>query len=133
MQRGVVQALNTGPQAMVENSMWEIGKHYYAILLEPGGAWTCVNDKKWETLPNEYKTVLMEEGVNYVKKIQGWYDTEAGRQKARLADKGVVIHEPSKAEMDAWRNAAKPIWDSFAQKDPKNKQALDLVKKALGY
>ena len=133
MQRGVVQALNTGPQAMVENSMWEIGKHYYAIRLEPGGAWTCTNDSRWSELPTEYQAVLMEEGVNYVEKIQGWYDTEADKQKARLAEKGITIHEPTKAEMDAWRNAAQPIWNNFAQQNPKNKQALDLVKKALGY
>lgn len=133
MQRGVVQALNTGPQAMVENSLFEAGKNYYAVRLEPGGAWTCVNDKKWEALPNEYKTVLMEEMVAGMKKIQGWYDKEADKWKLLLVVKGVTVNEPTKAEMDVWRSKGRVIWDSWAAKAPKNKQALDLVTKALGY
>lgn len=133
MQRGVVQALNTGPQAMVENSMWEIGKYYYAIRLEPGCSWTAVNKKKWEDLPEEYKKVLNEEVAAATKRIREKYDKEVNRQKGILKDKGVVIIEPSKREIDAWRKAAQSIWNSWAEKNPKNKQALELALKALGF
>lgn len=133
MQRGVVDALNTGPQAMVENSMWEIGKAYYAIRLEPSGSWTAVNDTKWANLPAEYKTILQEEVANYQQRIMAKYDKEADKQKQTLADKGITINEPKDAEVKAWRDAARAIWDTWAAKDPKNKQALDIATKALGY
>jgi len=132
MQRGVVQGLNTGPQAMVENSMWEIGKYYYAVRLEPGCAWTAVNQKKWDGLPGEYKKVLQEEVAAATKRIRDKYDKEVNKQKAALSDKGIIINEPSKAEIDAWRKAAQSIWNPWAEKAAKNKQALDLAKKALG-
>jgi TRAP-type C4-dicarboxylate transport system substrate-binding protein len=133
MQRGVVQGLNTGPQAMVENSMWEIGKYYYAVRLEPSCAWTAVNKKKWDALPEEYKKVLQEEVAAATKRIRDKYDKEVNKQKATLADKGIIINEPSKAEIDAWRKAAQSIWNPWAEKNPKNKEALDLSRKALGF
>jgi len=133
MQRGVVDALNTGPQAMASNSMWEIGKFYYAVRLEPSGAWNCVNTEKWMSLPPEYQTVLMEEGVAAQKRVQDKYDGLADAEKATLAANGIAINEPSQAEIDAWRDAAMAIWDKWAAEDPVNKQALDLSKKALGF
>lgn len=133
MQRGVVGALNTGPQAMAENSMWEVGKYYYAIRLEPSGCWMGVNEKKWEGLPAEYKTILQEEVTNWQKRIMDNYDKEVGIQKQRLVDKGIIINEPKKAEVNAWQDAARTIWSTWAAKDPKNKQALDISTKALGF
>ena len=132
MQRGVVDALNTGPQAMVENSMWEVGKYYYAIRLEPGVTWTAVNEKKWENLPAEYKTILLEELADCQKRIMDSYDKEVGRQKQILADKGITINEPSEAEIKAWVEASRSLWDTWAAKDPKNKEALEGATKALG-
>jgi TRAP-type C4-dicarboxylate transport system substrate-binding protein len=133
MQRGVVDALNTGPQAMASNSMWEIGKYYYAVRLEPGGAWNCVNTEKWLSLPPEYQTALMEEGIAAQQRIQEKYDGLANAEKATLAENGIEINEPSQAETDAWRNAARTIWDNWAAEDPLNKQGLDLAKQALGF
>ena len=133
MQRGVVQGLNTGPQAMVENSMWEIGKYYYAVRLEPSCAWTAVNKKKWDALPEEYKQVLQEEVAAATKRIRDKYDKEVNKQKAALSDKGIIINEPSKAEIDAWRKAAQSIWNPWAEKNPKNKEALDISRKVLGF
>ena len=133
MQRGVVDALNTGPQAMASMSMWEIGKYYYAVRLEPGGAWNCVNTDKWMSLPPEYQTALMEEGIAAQTRIQEKYDGLADAEKAKLVANGIEINEPSQAEIDAWRNAAKAIWDNWAVENPSNKQALDLCKQALGF
>jgi TRAP-type C4-dicarboxylate transport system substrate-binding protein len=133
MQRGVVDALNTGPQAMAANSMWEIGTHYYAVRLEPGGAYTIVNNEKWMSLPPEYQTALMEEGVANQIRLQEKYDGQADLEKQTLLDKGITINEPSQAEIDAWRNAASQIWDQWAAEDPMNQQALDLAKAALGF
>ena len=133
MQRGVVQGLNTGPQAMVENSMWEVGKYYYSVRLEPSCAWTAVNKQKWDALPQEYKKVLEEEVTAATKRIRDKYDTEVNKQKSALIAKGIVIREPSKAEVDAWRKAAAPNWNTWVEKSPKNKVALDLSKKALGF
>jgi len=133
MQRGVVDALNTGPQAMAANSMWEIGKHYYAIRLEPGGAYTVVNNEKWLSLPPEYQTILMEEGVANQIRLQDKYDGQADIEKQTLVDHGITINEPSQAEIDAWRNAASQIWDKWAKEDPQNQKALDLCKKAMGF
>jgi TRAP-type C4-dicarboxylate transport system substrate-binding protein len=132
MQRGVMDALNTGPQSMVANSMWEIGKHYYAVRLEPGGCWNSVNEEEWASLPNEYKMVLIEENATTIQTLQNQYDGLSGEKKAVLAEHGVIINEPSQAEIDAWRNVAFTIWDKWAKEDPQNQVALDLAKKALG-
>ncbi len=132
MQRGVMDALNTGPQAMVENSMWEIGSHYYAIRLEPGVTWTAVNEKKWKDLPAEYKTILSEELAECQKRIMTNYEVEVGKQKQVLVSKGITMHEPSAAENKAWIDASRGLWAKWAAKDAKNKRALDDSVKALG-
>jgi TRAP-type C4-dicarboxylate transport system substrate-binding protein len=132
MQRGVMDALNTGAQSMVENSMWEIGKHYYAIRLEPGVTWTAVNEKKWKDLPAEYKTILSEELAECQKRIMANYDVEVGKQKQILVGKGIAIHEPSAAESKAWVDASRSLWATWAAKDARNKQALEASVKALG-
>jgi TRAP-type transport system periplasmic protein len=132
MQRGVMSGLNTGPQAMLENSMYESAKYYYSVRLEPGGAWPSVNKAKWDALPADYQKVFQEEVVAATKRIRDKYDKEVDKQKQALADKGVKINEPSKTDIDAWRKAAQTYWGQWAAKDPKNKQALDLANKAIG-
>jgi TRAP-type transport system periplasmic protein len=131
MQRGVVDAVNTGPNGMVMASLWEVGKHYYAVELEPSGAWVGVNNEKWEKLPTEYKKIVEEENTAMIKAMYDKHETSTIEQQNILVKNGVIIHQLSEEEIKVWRDAGKPIWEEWAQQDPRNQKALDATMKAL--
>lgn len=131
MQRGVVDAVNTGPNGMVMASLWEVGKYYYAVGLEPSGSWIVANNKKWNDLPPEYKKIIEEENVAMIKAMYDKYLTSTREQQDILVKNGVMINQPSQEEIKAWRDAGKPIWEEWAQQDPRNRKALDAAIKAL--
>lgn len=131
MQRGVVDVVNTGPVGMVDMSLYEIGKDYYAIGLQPSGAWLGVNNQKWNELPDIYKKIVEEENVAMLDAMYAKWESSTKEQQDILVKNGVIIHKPAESEIKAWEEKAAPIWEEWAQKDPKNQKALDAAKKAL--
>lgn len=132
LQRGVVDAVNTGVSGMYDRSLQEVAKYYYPLSLPRGGCYLVVNNDEWEALPDEYRTIVQEEAdkagqyylTNYEKELKVYVD--------KLLNEGVQFMEIPAEGTAAWQAAAGPIWDNWAKADPRNQEALTLAKKALG-
>jgi len=132
MQRGVVAAANTGTPAMVDRSLHEVGKYLYRFGGPPASQYLVVNIDAFDDLPDRYKRVLFQEG---------WELTDRAKETVLRVD-GAAVDEMKKAGVEefqiptdqrqALREMATPLWQEWADQNPKNQEALDLAKKALG-
>lgn len=133
MQRGVVDAMNTGPQAMADNSMYEVGTYYYAVELPPSITWLCVNSEEFAKLPSEWQDIMREEALTTQEYIR--YEALPGltdEKRGVLEANGVEINFLSDDEIAAWRAAAEDIWATWAAADPEHQEVLDIARKAIG-
>jgi len=131
IQRGVLDGLVTGSNAMVSLSVWELGNSYYSVGLASGGAWIIVNQEKWDSLPSEYQKIVEEENITTLKAIYDGNMAAENKDQAKLVKNGVIINQPNEAEIKAWRDNARPIWEEWAQQDSQNRKVLDSILKAL--
>jgi TRAP-type C4-dicarboxylate transport system substrate-binding protein len=132
MQRGVVDGFITGPPAAEAIPVWEIGTQFYPIGLPGGGRFLVVNTKAFESLPEEYQKILVEEGEKYGESARQGVAGEVKEALAAFEEHGMTLNELSSAEREAWRAAALPLWDEFAKADPNNAKVLEMAKEVLG-
>jgi TRAP-type C4-dicarboxylate transport system substrate-binding protein len=131
MQRGVIDGLITGVQAMHGSAMYEVSFNVYPISLPPVSMWTIVNVELFEALPEFYKTVLLEEAkvaheeivLHYPKYVEGEY--------LALGSLGMTRRALTDAEQAAWQAKAIALWDTWAD-TPERKEALRIAKQVMG-
>jgi len=132
MQRGVVDAYLTGPPAAMGASAWEIASQFYPVAHPGGMEWLVVSTKAFEALPDEYKTILIEETPKWGEDCRKGVVSEVENALATLEEHGMTMNELTPAEREAWRKAAMAIWDEWAAGDPANAKALEIAKEAMG-
>ena len=132
LQRGVIDAVNTGINGMIDRSLYEVAKYYYPLALPRSGCYLGVNTKKFEALPAEYKKILIEESKNTQDHFAKIYNSQYEQLLRQLFDKGVKRMEIPDAGTRAWQDAAGPVWNKWASANPDNQPALSSVKTALG-
>jgi C4-dicarboxylate-binding protein DctP len=115
LQQGLIDGLNGPIDIYLTYKWYEHIKHItmanYSTIFYP---WV-VNKQWWDELSDEHKVIIQEAA-----------DTAIANHWQRLADLrsssidelralGVEIHEPSDAEIEAWRDITAHVWESFAQ------------------
>ena len=132
MQRGVVDAYMTGPPAAAGGSAWDVANQFYPVAHPGGMEWLVISTKALETLPDDYKTVLIEEASVWGEDCRKGVASEVESALSTLEEHGMTMNDLSSAERDAWREAAMTVWAEWAAADPSNAEAIELAKKAMG-
>jgi len=132
LQRGAVDGVVTSAAAMIETSLYEVGKNFYGVGLAPGCSWAFVNTKAYNALPDSYKTVLAEEFDASFETIRGLYTVSIDESWDKLRSLGVTVNELPSDVVDTWIAAAIPNWETWGMEKPGNQEVLDAARKALG-
>jgi TRAP-type C4-dicarboxylate transport system substrate-binding protein len=94
--------------------------------------WLVISAKALDTLPDEYKKVLVEEANKWGEDCRAGVANEVKNALATLEQNGMTMNELTSTEREAWRTAAMTVWDEWATTDPSNAEALKLAKAAMG-
>jgi len=94
--------------------------------------WLVISTKALETLPDEYKTILIEEASKWGEDCRKGVASEVEGALAKLEEHGMTMNDLTPAEREAWRKAALTVWDEWSATDPSNAEALELAKQAMG-
>jgi C4-dicarboxylate-binding protein DctP len=110
LQTGVVDGTENPPSNMYTQKMHEVQKH--ATMTNHGylGYAVIVNKKFWEGLPADVRATLegaMNEATVFANAIAQTENDDA--VKAMKASGKTAFHDPSAAEIDAWRKALLPV------------------------
>ena len=132
LQRGVVDAVNTGVSGMYDRKLQEVASYYYPLSLPRGGCYLVINNDNWNDLPDDYKKILQEEADKAAQWYITNYEYELQVYRDKLISEGVQFMEIPAEGIAAWQAGAGPIWDEWAKADPRNQATLEKAKKALG-
>jgi TRAP-type C4-dicarboxylate transport system substrate-binding protein len=133
MQRGVVDAANTGVTNYVALALYEVGKSYYDLGFAPAASWLIWNKEKFEALPEEYQTILREETKATEEYMRANLEQTIKDCIAKMAEEGCTINYLSENVKAEIRSAAKPLWEEWASRGAVEKETLEAARKALGY
>ncbi|MDY8110187.1 DctP family TRAP transporter solute-binding subunit [Fulvimarina sp. 2208YS6-2-32] len=117
LQQGVVDGQeNPIGAVIIPQRVYEVQKYLTAWHYSYDPIFIGVSKTLWESWDEATKQMVQaaaEEAMEYQKTITR-EDTEKGA--AYLKEQGMEIYEPSAEEVDAFRQATKPAFDSWAQK-----------------
>jgi TRAP-type transport system periplasmic protein len=132
LQRGVIEAANTGTPAMVDRSLHEVGKYLYRFGGPPANQYLVYNVAAFDALPPAYKRALFQEGWLLTDRAKKTVLDEDGKAVKLMKAAGVQEFQIGEDQRAKLRQLAEPLWGEWAGQNPQNKQALDLAKEALG-
>lgn len=137
LQKGIVQ----GAMYPVEtNKGWRMGEVVDYLTMNTSVAYTSslyvvMNKKKWEQIPDDLKSVIMEINAEWADKHgQAWDDSDQeGMAFLESLNREVIVL--SDVEAARWQAAVAPVIDAYIEKMNKNgfngEQIVDLVKTTL--
>ena len=136
LQRGVVDGAMTSATNAEPMKFFEVSKYLnYWFLTRASLEWLAVNQKAWDTLPNDLQQVVLDalKAVRFEGKE--WEDAKAwdDRARRRVQELGMTIVDPPQEELHKARAVSRSAWERWLKRTGGDgKRALDLALKALG-
>lgn len=129
--RGVIDGALTASSGY--GYVWrDLLKYSYRLNVSFIDSLILVNKDAWEKLPPDTRTKVQALVTEHTAKMTAAMAAEDQDVTKKLADGGMVITEPSKAELaDAERRIA-PYWKEWGEKRPAAAEALQRVRAAVG-
>ena len=128
LEKGTIDAAEwVGPYDDEKLGLYKIAKYYYYPGWWEGGPELdlFVNTKAWSELPKDYQSILeaacAEANVDMVAK----YDSVNPGALRRLVAAGVQLRPFPRSIMEASYNAAREVYDGFAETNPKFKKVYE--------
>lgn len=131
LQRGTIDAANSGMSSFVERKYYEVTKYISCPDFNHGMAVALINKKKWDSLPGDVQKLMLEAATE----AQLWTRKEAEKADTEsltiLKEKGMDVYDPPEKEKNRWREACKPLQDSYYVKraGEKAKMVLEIGEK----
>ena len=130
MATGLMSGIIAWPEAIVAYRLYEVAP--YLLDIQFGGATSkaiVVNQKTWNRLPQEVKTVLSEVANDYRDELAKTTDEIAARSRVEFVEAGGTIIPVSQADRRAWAQRLPDLagaWvESMNKKGLPGKQILD--------
>lgn len=99
-------AVNIYSARMYESQPFMIrDRHTYNVFIFK------VNGKVWKSLPERLRAIIESTAAevrDFQRKLNRAVDDDFVR---RLRDRGMTVHEPSRAELEAWKDATAPLYE----------------------
>ncbi|MEL4024262.1 TRAP transporter substrate-binding protein DctP [Lysinibacillus endophyticus] len=129
MERKMIDGFVTGNSSIIDRSFYEVTKYAVDMALThtsfPAGA----NLDWWNGLPEDVQQAILEAGTvaSEVSREKAYEDDKVYKEK--MLENGMVIHELTEEEYQAWYNSANTLKEEFASKSDRAKQLIESVQK----
>lgn len=128
LQRNTVDGATSGTTAMLQRKYHEVTKYltinnysYLEFVL-------AINKKYWDDLPSKTQQLLTETAREAEVWIREQAKKEDEKTAKQLEENGMEVYVVPAEDLPEWKEAAKPVWDIFANTaGDLGKELLDMV------
>ena len=124
IQRGTIDGQTSGTTAMRDRKMYEVHKYLTVTNHASPEFIVDINEKSYSKLNANQKKALDAAAIEVRDMIRANAKAEDLKALADLKAKGMEVYEVPENELQAWRDATKPVWDLFIKENGKFGQEL---------
>lgn len=124
IQRGTIDGQTSGTTAMRDRKMYEVHKYLTVTNHASPEFIVAINEKSYSKLNADQKKALDAAALEVRDMIRANAKAEDLKALADLRAKGMEVYEVPENELQAWRDATKPVWDLFIKENGKFGQEL---------
>ena len=124
IQRGTIDGQTSGTTAMRDRKMYEVHKYLTVTNHASPEFIVAINEKSYSKLNADQKKALDAAAIEVRDMIRANAKAEDLKALADLKAKGMEVYEVPENELQAWRDATKPVWDLFIRENGKFGQEL---------
>ncbi|MBQ7021447.1 MAG: TRAP transporter substrate-binding protein DctP [Phascolarctobacterium sp.] len=124
IQRGTLDGQTSGTTAMRDRKMYEVHKYLTVTNHASPEFIVAINEKSYSKLNADQKKALDAAALEVRDMIRANAKAEDLKALADLKAKGMEVYEVPENELQAWRDATKPVWDLFIKENGKFGQEL---------
>ena len=124
IQRGTIDGQTSGTTAMRDRKMYEVHKFLSVTNHASPEFIVAINEKSYSKLNADQKKALDAAALEVRDMIRANAKAEDLKALADLKAKGMEVYEVPENELQAWRDATKPVWDLFIKENGKFGQEL---------
>lgn len=124
IQRGTIDGQTSGTTAMRDRKMYEVHKYLTLTNHASPEFIVAINEKSYSKLNANQKKALDAAALEVRDMIRANAKAEDLKALADLKAKGMEVYEVPENELQAWRDATKPVWDLFVKENGKFGQEL---------
>lgn len=124
IQRGTIDGQTSGTTAMRDRKMYEV--HEYLTITNHASPEfiVAINEKSYNKLNDSQKKALNEAAQEVRNDIRANAKKEDLQALEDLKAKGMKVYVVPENDMQAWRDATAPVWDTFVKENGKLGQEL---------
>lgn len=131
LDRGVIDGALTASSGY--GYVWrDLLKYSYRLNVSFIDSLIIVNKEPWEKLAPELRTKIQGIVSEHTRKIGEAMAAEDAELTKKLADGGMVVTEPTRADLAEAERRITPYWAEWGEKRPGVKEALQKVRTAVG-
>lgn len=124
IQRGTIDGQTSGTTAMRDRKMYEVHKYLTVTNHASPEFIVAINEKSYSKLNADQRKALDAAALEVRDMIRANAKAEDLKALADLKAKGMEVYEVPENELQAWRDATKPVWDLFIKENGKFGQEL---------
>ena len=124
IQRGTIDGQTSGTTAMRDRKMYEVHKYLTVTNHASPEFIVAINEKSYSKLNADQKKALDAAALEVRDMIRANAKAEDLKALADLKAKGMEVYEVPENELQAWRDATKPVWNLFIKENGKFGQEL---------
>lgn len=124
IQRGTIDGQTSGTTAMRDRKMYEVHKYLTVTNHASPEFIVAINDKSYNKLNDSQKKALDAASLEVRDMIRANAKAEDLKALEDLKAKGMEVYVVPENELQAWRDATKPVWDIFIKENGKVGQEL---------
>ena len=124
IQRGTIDGQTSGTTAMRDRKMYEVHKYLTVTNHASPEFIVAINEKSYSKLNADQKKALDAAALEVRDMIRANAKAEDLKALVDLKAKGMEVYEVPENELQAWRDATKPVWDLFIKENGKFGQEL---------
>lgn len=111
--QGVVDGQENPFQTIWDAKFFEVQRYvtHWNYIVDP--YYMQISTSKFESLPEEYQKILLEEGAKAAVKQRAYAKEQDSKMKELLKTKGVVITEPTPEAMAEFKVRLQPLYEQF--------------------
>jgi TRAP-type C4-dicarboxylate transport system substrate-binding protein len=133
IQRGVCDGGITGSASALTSSWYEVAPYAHLIHFMYVISDVVINKAAFDALPKEYQDILLDEGRNMTENFKAEYAKEEATAWDEWRAGGGEVVELTPEQYSKLKQMGIALWDQWVEKTgPEGKEAVDIIRKALG-
>lgn len=128
--KGVIDGAWASVTAVRAFRLYEVTRHFHDVPLNGAGGMLVMSQAAYDKLPKQAKAAFEKHSGEALSRALGQSnDREVGRfndliKKLAAEGKGHTIHKLAPAEIERWKEAAKPVIDAWVSRTPNGAEIL---------